>query len=82
MRGSLFEFYGDVDIYINIIFIVGIILYVAVAKFSQAVDKFSLPVDHCKNSDVVFFTHFIIVCPKSGSSMYDTRTVFSGYKIS
>ena len=35
-----FEFYSDVNIYINIIRIIFIILYITITKFTKAINKF------------------------------------------
>ena len=72
---------GDVNIHVNIIGLVFVIFYIAVAEFTQAIDKLALPVNHGKNTDIIFLAYFKVVGAKCRCGMNDTGTIFSGHKI-
>ena len=76
-----FQFYSDVNIYIHIIWLIFIIFYITAAEFSNAVHKFSLLINQCKNAEVIFLPDFKIIRTKSRSSMNDTCSIFCSYKI-
>ena len=75
-----FKFYADVYVYIYVILLIFIIFYIAVAEFTQAIHKFSLFVNQRQYTNIVFLTHFIVICPKSRRGVHNAGTVFGSYK--
>ena len=71
-----FEFYGDIDIDIDIPWIVFVILYVATTKFSQAVNKFSFTIDQGNYTNTVSLSDLIVVGTERGSGVHNTGTIF------
>src|SRR5690349_16024262 len=90
----LFQLYADVDIDIYIIFFIFIILYIAVAEFAEAVNKFSLAVDQYqliefsilidagKKSQVIFLADSKVIGAEIRRGMNDACSIFGSHKIS
>ena len=75
------KFHTDIDIHIFVIRIILVILYVAIAEFSQAGNKLPLPVNHSQDANIISLPDPEVVGPKGWSSMHDAGTIFGGHKI-
>src|SRR5690349_1985231 len=87
------QFYGDVYVHIYIILLILIIFHVPVAELAQAVYKFTLAVNQYQflqlsifiysreAANIVFASNLKVICTKIRGGVYDTSTIFGGYKI-
>ena len=70
-----------VHVYINIIFLVFIILHIPVTEFAETIHKFSLPVNHCQDTNAIFLSNSKVICAKCRCCVYYTSTIFCCYKV-
>src|SRR5207248_1661660 len=63
-----FQFDGYVNIDVNIVRVIDVIFYIAIAEFAKAIDKFSLAVNHGQDSDSVFLPTLKSSAPKAGAA--------------